>query len=189
MITDVEKWHYLAVKSLSALFRAITGSNNNGDFYCLNCFQSGTTENKLKKHKKVCENYDYCYLEMPEEDNKILKYNQREKSMKVPFIIYADLESLLEKMNACHNNPEKSSTTIINKHTPSGYSLFTHCSFDATKNKLGYYRGKNCVKNFYLDLREHATKIINYEKKEIIPLTKREEKKHKKQKVCHICKK
>ena len=34
---------------------------------------------------------------MPEEDNKILKYNQREKSMKVPFIIYADLESLLEK--------------------------------------------------------------------------------------------
>ena len=38
---------------------------------------------------------------MPEEDNKILKYNQGEKSMKVPFIIYADLESLLEKMNTC----------------------------------------------------------------------------------------
>ena len=34
---------------------------------------------------------------MPEEDNKILKYNQGEKSMKVPFIIYADLECLLEK--------------------------------------------------------------------------------------------
>ena len=37
MITDGEKWHYLAVKSLSTLFRGIT-SNNNGDFYCLNCF-------------------------------------------------------------------------------------------------------------------------------------------------------
>ena len=94
--------------------------------YCLNCFQSYTTENKLKKHKKVCENHDYCYVEMPEKDNKILKYNQGEKSMKVPFIIYADLESLLEKMNTCHNNPEKSSTTKINKYTPSGYSLFTH---------------------------------------------------------------
>ena len=35
---------------------------------------------------------------MPEEDNKILKYNHGEKSMKVPFIIYADLESLLEKL-------------------------------------------------------------------------------------------
>ena len=52
---------------------------------------------KLKKDKEVCENHDYCYVEMPEEDNKILKYNQGEKTMKVPFIIYADLESLLEK--------------------------------------------------------------------------------------------
>ena len=41
---------------------------------------------------------------MPEEDNKILKYNQGEKSVKVPFIIYADLECLLEKMNTCHKN-------------------------------------------------------------------------------------
>ena len=51
MITDGEKWHYLAVKSLSALFRGITG-NNSGDFYCLNYFQSNTMENKLKKNKK-----------------------------------------------------------------------------------------------------------------------------------------
>ena len=177
MITDGEKWHYLAVTSLSALFRGIT-DNNNGDFYCLNCFQSYTTENKLKKHKKVCENHVYCHVEMPEEDNKTLKYNQGEKSMKVPFIIYADLESLLEKMNTCHNNPEKLSTTKINKHTPSGYSLSTHCSFDTTKNKLDYYRGKNCMKNICLDLREHATKIINYEKKEMTPLTKEEKKSH-----------
>ena len=121
MITDGEKWHYLAVKSLPALLRGVTG-NNNGDLYCLNCFQSYTTENKLKKHNKVCENHDYCYVEMPEEHNKILKYNEREKSMRVPFIIYADTECLLEKMNTCHNNPEKSSTTKINKHTPSDYS-------------------------------------------------------------------
>ena len=173
---------------MSALFRRITG-NNNGDFYCLNCFQSYTTENKLKKHKKVCENHDYFYVEMPEEDNKILKYNQGEKSVKVPLVIYADLESLLEKMNTCHNNHEKSSTTKINKDTPSGYSLFTQCSFDTTKNKLGCYRGKNCMKNFCLVLREHATKIINYENKGMIALTKKEEKKHNKQKVCHICKK
>ena len=50
-------------------------------------------------------------------------------------------------------------------------------------------RGKNCTKNFSLDLREHGKKIINYEKKEIIPLTKKEEKKDNNQKVCHICKK
>ena len=59
---------------------------------------------------------------MPEEDNKILKHNHGEKSMNVPFIIYTYLESLLEKMNNCHNNPKKSSTSKINKHAPSGYS-------------------------------------------------------------------
>ena len=96
MITGGEKWYYLAVKTLSVLFTGIT-ANNNRDFYCLNCFQSYTRENKLKKHKKVCENHDYCYVEMPQEDDKILKYNHGEKSMKVPFIIYADLESLLER--------------------------------------------------------------------------------------------
>ena len=70
---------------------------------------------------------------MLEEHNKILKCNHGEKSMNVSFIIYADLESLLEKMSTCHNNPEKSSTIKINKHTAAGYLLFTHCSFDTTK--------------------------------------------------------
>ena len=164
MITDSEKSHYVAVKNLSALFRRITGSNHE-DSFCLNCFQSYTTEIILKKHKKVCENHDYCYVEIPEKYNKTLKYNEGEKSIRLSFIIIADLEGLLEKMNTCSNNPEKSSTTKMNKHTPSGYSLFTHCSFARTKNKLDYYRSKNCMKNFCLDLREHATKIINCEKK------------------------
>ena len=60
---------------------------------------------------------------------------------------------------------------------------------DTTKNNLDYYRDKYCMKNFYLYLREYATKIINYEEKEMIPLTKKEEKMDNKQKVCYICKK
>ena len=59
LITDGEKWHYLAVKSLSALLRLKTG-NNHGDFYCLNCFRAYNTENKFESHKKVCQNHDYC---------------------------------------------------------------------------------------------------------------------------------
>ena len=67
--------------------------------------------------------------------------------------------------------------------------MFTQCSFDATENKFGYYRGKNCTKNFCLDLREHATKIINYEKKEVIPLTKEEKRAHRISRRYYICKK
>ena len=188
IITDGEKWHYLAVKSLSALLRGVTG-NNHGNYYCLYCFRAYTTEYKLESHKKVCENHDYCSIEMPNEDNKILKYNHGEKSMKALFIINADLESLPEKMDTCYDNTEKSSKTKINKHTPSGHSLFTHGSFHKAENRIDYYRGEDCMKKFCLDLIEHVTKIINYEKKKMIPLTKKEEKKHNKQKVCHICRK
>ena len=47
---------------------------------------------------------------MPKEDNEVLKYNHGEKSVEVSFIIYADLESLHEKMSTCYNKPKKSST-------------------------------------------------------------------------------
>ena len=91
MITDKNnRWHYLAVKRLPALFRGITSSNNE-DFYCLNCFHSYRTLNKLKKHERVCNNHDYCHVDMPEEGKNILKYSPGDKSLKVPFIIYADL--------------------------------------------------------------------------------------------------
>ena len=126
---------------------------------------------------------------MPTKDNNIIKCNHGEKSMKLPFLIYADLECLLEKISTCQNNPNKSSTTKINKHTPSGYSIFTSCSFDESKNKINYYRGDDCMKKFCKDLREHAMKIINYEKKMMVSLTTEEKIHYNKQKICYICKK
>ena len=95
MITDSTKWH-LTVKSFSALHRGIT-SNHNGDFYCLNCFHWYSTKEKLEKYEKVCNDHDYCYVELPNDNNKILKYNHGEKSMRAPLVIYIDLECLLEK--------------------------------------------------------------------------------------------
>ena len=62
--------------------------------------------------------------------------------MKVPFITYADLESLIEKINTCHNNAEKSSTTKINKHIACGYSLFTHFHLIQQKISLNIIEAK-----------------------------------------------
>ena len=80
---------------MSALFRGKT-SKHNGDFYCLNCLHSHRTKNKLKKHENVCKNHDYCHIEMPKKGS-VIKYNHEEKSMKVPLIIYADMESWFNK--------------------------------------------------------------------------------------------
>ena len=54
---------------------------------------------------------------MPTKYNNVIKYNHGEKSIKIPFTIYADLECLLDKMSTCQSDPNKSSTTKINKHS------------------------------------------------------------------------
>ena len=187
MISNGENWHYLAVKSLSGLLKGIT-SNHNGDYYCLNYFHSYRTENKLNVHKRICENNEYCNIEMPSPNN-LIKYNQGDKSLKLPFIIYADLEFILKKIDTCQNNPDLSSTTKINQHIPSGYSIYTSCSFDKYNNKLSYYRGEDCLRRFCKDLKDHAIKIIDCKKKDMIPLTKEEKDNYNKQNLCHICKK
>ena len=94
IITDGEKRYYRAVKSLPALLRVIT-SKHEDNFYFLNYFHSYSTKHKLKKHYNVCRHHDFRYVEISKKDKKLLKYNHGDKSMKVPFIIYADLEYLV----------------------------------------------------------------------------------------------
>ena len=103
-MTDGKKWHYLAKFNLSALFKE-KPSKHHEDFYCLNCFNSYTTKNKLKEHEEILNNHDSCHIEMPKWVEKILKYNPGEKSLKAPFAIYLDLECLLRKEQSCQNNP------------------------------------------------------------------------------------
>ena len=64
-----------------------------------------------------------------------------------------------------------------------------NCSFDESKNKISYYRGDDCMKKFCKDLREHSTKIINYEKKKMISLTTEEKVHYNKQKYVIYAKK
>ena len=103
------KHHYLAVTNLSGLLQG-NSSNHRGDFYCLNCLNSYTTKNKLKKHEEISNNDDSCCIKMPDWANKTIKYNPGEKSLKVPFSFFLDLECILKKLQSSQNNPEKSYT-------------------------------------------------------------------------------
>ena len=83
------------------------------------------TKTNLNGIKKVCENKDFCNIIMLFEDTKILELNQYQKSDKLPFIIYANLECLIEKIDGCKNNPESLSATKLGEHIPSGFSIST----------------------------------------------------------------
>ena len=67
--------------------------------------------------------------------------------------MYADMEYLLENVSTCRNDPNKLSAMKINEQTHSGYSWLKCCSFDNTKNRLGYYRSKDCMKMLCKDLK------------------------------------
>ena len=102
---------------------------------------------------------------MPLEKDNILEFNQYMKSAKMPYIVYADIESLIKKIDECTNNPENSSTAKKEEHTPCVYSMSTIWAFDHIENKHTLYHGKDYMKKFCESLREHAKNIIDFEKK------------------------
>ena len=61
MITNSRKYHYLALTNLSALLQ-VNSSNHEGDFNCLNCFNSYTSKNELKEHEEICSNHNSCHI-------------------------------------------------------------------------------------------------------------------------------
>ena len=124
---------------------------------------------------------------------KKLKYNQAKKSLKEPFATYLDLECFLKKEqshsnNNNNNNIEESYAEKKAKHEPSGWSLFTRCSFDGKENKLNFYRGKDYIEKLCKKLKESAREIINREKKEMVPLTHGENNFYDQQEILYICK-
>ena len=172
MISHGEKWHYLTSRSLIALLEGIT-SKYKGDSYCLNCFHLYRTKEALEKRMKVCEDKDYCDIGIPKKGES-LKYHPGVKSMRAPYVIFADIESLLRKMDTCANDSSKSSTTQLNKHEMCGSSLVTHCLFDKKINAIDYYGGKGCLKKFCQDLKKQVKSIVAFEIKEMPQLTQDE---------------
>ena len=149
-------------------------SKHHGDFNGLYCLHSFATKIKLESHKKICENKDFCNVIMPFENAKILEFNQYQKSDKAPFIIYADFECVIEKIDECKNNPENSSATKVSKNISSGFSMSAISSFRSIENK-----------HLFL---EHAMKIIVIFLKKWKLLTKEQKESYENAKICFICK-
>ena len=98
---------------------------------------------------------------------------------KIPYIIFADIESLIKKRWMC-----KQSRKIF---VPCGYSMSTIWAFDHIENKHTLYCEEDCMKKFSDFLRKHTKNITAFEKKTMIPLMKAELKSHQDAKACYIC--
>ena len=91
---------------------------------------------------------NFCNIIISFKITKILELNQYQKPVKAPFIIYADLECIIEKTDGCKNNPENSFTAKVNEHIPSGFSMSTISFFRSIENKQIFADVKTVGKRF-----------------------------------------
>lgn len=123
---------------------------------------------------------------MSSKKNIILEFYQYWRSDKVTGIIYKDLESFQKKLDEPKNNPKKLSARKANEHIPSRSPISTIWSFDDIENKHEVYRSKDLIKTFFESLKEHVINIINLDKKQMIPLTNKEQESYGNQEICHF---
>ena len=93
---------------------------------------------------------------MPFENTTILEFNQYQKFDKASFIIYADFECLIGKIDGCKTKPENPFTTKVSEHIPSGFSMSAISSFTSIENRHDVYRFKDCMKKFCKSSRQHT---------------------------------
>ena len=90
----------------------------------MNFLQGVPTEIKRDKHFKYCKDNEIVRIEMPRK-NSVVKFHDGhgQNQFKVPFVMYADFESILEPIESPKPNPEESYTKIFNQHIPSGFCV------------------------------------------------------------------
>ena len=106
----------------------------------MNCLNSFSTKNKLESYKRVSEKRDFFSVIGSSEGTKILEFNQYQKFNKAPFIIYADFEFIIQKINGFKNNPDIWSTTKVSEPNPSDFSMATISPFRSIGNNHNVYR-------------------------------------------------
>ena len=118
ILEEGEKKHYVAVKSISRLLSSMNSKHEKAQHFCMNCLNGFKTQESRDNHYNYCAYNEPVKIEMPKKP--IVSYSNGQNQYKVPFIMYADFESILEPIQGATNNPNMPSTRGINSHKPSG---------------------------------------------------------------------
>ena len=121
LISDGEKQHYCLIKSLSRLLSSQVTKDNHTKSCCLNCLNHFPNEEKLKIHEEYCLKNQAIKIEMPEKGS-FISFIHHNRSIKVPFVVYADFEAFTEEISTCEPNEKKEFYTEISK-TPTEWIL------------------------------------------------------------------
>ena len=187
IITEHDRKHYVTIKSFSRLLRSQNTKHNGKEYFCMNCLQGFKEESSRDEHIGYCVDNKSVKVEMPHK-NSIVHYSDGQFQFKVPFVMYADFESILEPSQGPENDPMISSTRSINNHILSGWCVRSEFAYGKVKNPLKLYHGKDCVKRFCDHVIGEARRLYkSFPEKPMKPLTLKEMYRHNKSERCHIC--
>ena len=134
LVSGEDKQHYCLIKSTSRLLSMQTSKHKKKCFICRRCLNSFNSEGSLAKHTEYCSSHEAIKIEMPQEGS-VLKFKHFFKSMRVPFVVYADFESFTQQLDTSQPNPECSYTKQYQKHIPSGFCYYIKCFDDSVYNQ------------------------------------------------------
>jgi hypothetical protein len=192
LISDGTKQHYCLIKDMSRLLASQATKKHQKRYYCLRCLNGFASEDSLTKHKECCSSREAVKIVLPKEDT-FLHFKNYNRSMRVPFIVYADFESNTNQIDTCQPNPANSYTNQYQKHTPSGFSYFIKCYDEKVYSQepviyVKQSEDDDVAQVFVNMLEENIKKIYNQFKfKKYMIVNKKDEKEFRESTKCHIC--
>ena len=187
MISEGGIRHYNTIKSLSRLLTSRNPKHHGKQHFCRNCLQGFTLELSRDEHYAYCIDKETVRVEMPKLGS-VVEFCDEQNQFKVPFIMYADFESILEPIQGPENDPRTSSNKGVNNHVPSGWCVYSDFAYGKVENPVKLYRGEDCVKKFCDHVIGEAHRLYHaFPEKPMEPLNKKQWKKYKKASRCHIC--
>ncbi|XP_023312147.1 uncharacterized protein LOC111692389 [Anoplophora glabripennis] len=177
--TTSVRYHYVWIKNLSHLLSSQLSKNRAKKFFCDRCLHYFSSAERLASHYVDCKNQNDCRVRLPTEDQKDLKFKNYKNKEKVPFVVYADLESILK---------EEDSGNKYQRHVPAAVGYYVKCSYDPSLSFYRSYRGEDCMSWFAHEMSAFAEDVETvflcpYD----ISMTSAQEAEFHKATHCHIC--
>ena len=184
-ISEEVKTHYCLIKDFNKLVGSQVSKHKERVFTCRRCLNPFPKEESLKAHMEYCYTNECIKTNMPEKGSKII-FKNHWKSEKMPFTIYADMESILKPIEKCDSDPEKKYTQKYQKHEPVSFSYYIKCSYNYKTFEPRSYRGVYAMEKFVEMLEEDAKTLANIPSANMI-FGKEEERRFSKSTKCWIC--
>ncbi|XP_050503415.1 uncharacterized protein LOC126882493 [Diabrotica virgifera virgifera] len=180
---DLIHFHYIWIKDLGKLVKSQLSKHNGKKYICDRCLNYFYTKEKLDAHIIYCEKIDDCKISFTKEP--YVKFKNFVYKEKLPFLVYADFESLLVPLRASHSTPSTTSTHPYQRHTAYSAGLYFKCNYVDNFSFYKSHVGLDCMSWFSHEIDNLAqfihSKLINIQPMNVeVSLKDATER-------CHIC--